>query len=85
MGESRTRVEAAVGSSGVSGESGLSLQLDNSEIVDTQGILVREETKFLENKANSVFDNIMRVFILELSFMKSIEFDVNNILRKIKD
>lgn len=27
----------------------------------------------------------MRVFILELSFMKSTEFDVNNILKKIKD
>ena len=46
---------------------------------------MREETKFLESKANNVFDNLMRVFILELSFMKSTEFDVNNILKKIKD
>ena len=30
-----------------------------------QTILVREETKFLESKANNVFDNLMRVFILE--------------------
>ncbi len=32
-----------------------------------------------------MFDNFMRVFVLEVSFIRSMQFDVGNILQKVKD
>ena len=43
------------------------------------------ETVYLERKGSQVFDNFMRAFVLEVSFIRSMQFDVGNILQRIKD
>ena len=43
------------------------------------------ETIYLEQKANDVFDNFMRAFVLEVSFIRSMQFDVGNILSRVND
>lgn len=43
------------------------------------------ETVYLERKGSDVFDNFMRAFVLEVSFIRSMQFDVGTILQKVKD
>jgi len=43
------------------------------------------ETVYLERKGADVFDNFMRAFVLEVSFIRSMQFDVGTILQKVKD
>ncbi len=43
------------------------------------------ETTYLEQKASDVYDNFMRAFVLEVSFMRNIQFDMTNILQRIND
>ena len=43
------------------------------------------ETSYLEKKANDVFDNFMRAFVLEVSFIRNMQFDVTAILQKVND
>lgn len=43
------------------------------------------ETVYLQRKGSQVFDNFMRAFVLEVSFIRSMQFDVGNILQRIKD
>lgn len=43
------------------------------------------ETVYLEKKGSDVFDNFMRAFVLEVSFIRSMQFDVGNILQKVKE
>ena len=43
------------------------------------------ETIYLEQKAHDVFDNFMRTFVLEVSFIRSMQFDVTSILQKVND
>jgi hypothetical protein len=43
------------------------------------------ETIYLEQKGADVFDNFMRAFVLEVSFIRSMQFDVSTILQKVKD
>jgi hypothetical protein len=40
---------------------------------------------YLEQKGSDVFDNFMRAFVLEVSFIRSMQFDVGTILQKVKD
>ncbi len=42
------------------------------------------QTVYLEKKGSEVFDNFMRAFVLEVSFIRSMQFDVGNILQKVK-
>ena len=43
------------------------------------------ETIYLEKKGSEVFDNFMRAFVLEVSFIRSMQFDVGTILQKVND
>lgn len=43
------------------------------------------ETVYLEQKASDVYDNFMRAFVLEVSFIRSMSFDVTSILQKVND
>ena len=43
------------------------------------------EKIYLSAKANDVFDNFMRTFVLEVSFIRSMQFDVTTILQKLND
>lgn len=43
------------------------------------------ETIYLERKGSDVFDNFMRAFVLEVSYIRSMQFDVGTILQKVKD
>lgn len=47
--------------------------------------LHKYEEMNLEQKANDVYDNFMRTFVLEVSFIRSMQFDVSTILQKIND
>jgi fumarylacetoacetate (FAA) hydrolase family protein len=39
----------------------------------------------LEKKGSEVFDHFMRAFVLEVSFIRSMQFDVGGILQRVKE
>lgn len=43
------------------------------------------ESIYLEQKANDVYDNFMRTFVLEVAFIRSMQFDVTGILQKVEE
>jgi hypothetical protein len=66
------------------------MQIDNMmniAVLHDQTLLELEDYEhiYLERKANDVFDNFMRAFVLEVSFIRSLQFDVGTILQKVKD
>lgn len=59
----------------------------NISMLHDQTLLELEdyENVYLEKKANDVFDNFMRAFVLEVSFIRSLQYDVGTILTKVKE
>ena len=59
------------------------------ELTMTHNQILRDledyETVYLERKGSEVFDNFMRAFVLEVSFIRSMQFDVGTILQRVKD
>ena len=57
------------------------------ELTMTHNIIIKDledyETVYLENKGLQVFDNFKRAFVLEVSFIRNMQFDVGNILQKM--
>lgn len=39
----------------------------------------------MENKAADIFDTFMRAFVLEVSYIRSMQFDVGTILLRVKE
>lgn len=59
----------------------------NISMLHDQTLLELEDYEhvYLEKKANDVFDNFMRAFVLEVSFIRSLQFDMGTILTKVKE
>lgn len=59
----------------------------NISMLHDQTLLELEdyENVYLEKKANDVFDNFMRAFVLEVSYIRSLQFDMGTILQKVKE
>lgn len=71
-------------------EENLQLHIDsmmNISILHDQTLLELEdyENVYLQKKANDVFDNFMRAFVLEVSYIRSLQFDMGTILSKVKE
>lgn len=59
------------------------------ELTMTHNQILRDledyETVYLENKGSEVFDCFMRAFVLEVSFIRSMQFDVGTVLQRVKE
>lgn len=71
-------------------EENLELHIDsmmNISMLHDQTLLELEdyENVYLEKKANEVFDNFIRAFVLEVSYIRSLQFDMGTILTKVKE
>ncbi len=43
------------------------------------------QTVYLQRKGSDVFDCFMRAFVLEVSFIRSMQFDVGTVLQRVKE
>jgi len=59
------------------------------ELTMTHNQILRDleeyETVYLEKKGSEVFDSFMRAFVIEVSFIRSMQFDVGTILQRVKE